>query len=195
MALHEHYVPPRYNYGQYLQWDGTERYELIDGELFDMSPAPSEPHQWIVTALGAILFRKLRGKKCRPYVSPFDVILPERGEKDEDVRTVVQPDVLVVCDPKKITKRGIRGAPDFVVEILSPSTAPRDRVAKAALYERHGVREYWIVDPDEKTVDALRLGADGRWIAPVRYGAEETAAPVEALPGVFIDLRELFEQA
>jgi Uma2 family endonuclease len=193
MALHDHYVPPRYNYGQYLQWDGTERYELIDGELFDMSPAPSSPHQFIAGELYRQLATTLRRKRCRAAIAPFDVILPERNEKDEEVRTVVQPDVLVVCDPKKISRRGVRGAPDFVIEVLSPSRDSRDRVVKAALYERHGVREYWIVDPDEKTVDALRLGADSRWIAPVRYGADEAAAPVEALPGVFIDLREVFE--
>lgn len=159
MDHHDH----RYTYSDYVRWQGDERWELIDGAPLLMSPAPSTRHQQISGRVSQQLFNQLEGKPCTPFYSPIDVRLPEGDEADDDVQTVVQPDVLVVCDPEKIDKKGVRGAPDFIVEILSPSTQVRDEVQKAALYEKYGVREYWIIDPDKNQVLIHVLGETGKW--------------------------------
>jgi Uma2 family endonuclease len=182
----------RFNYGQYLQWDGPERWELIDGVPFSMSPAPTPGHQRLSGRLFHRIYGQLRGKKCQAFYAPVDVRIPYGDEPDDEIMTTVQPDLVVVCDPKKIDQRGIRGAPDFVIEILSPSTSLRDRTDKLALYERSGVREYWIVDPTERDVLVMRLGDAGKWTKPTRHQAPERV-PIAALPGVSVDLAEVFE--
>lgn len=140
--------PPRFTYEDYCQWQGDERWELIDGEAFLMSPAPRLRHQRILGELHRQMANFLLGKSCQVFVAPVDVRLPKwPGEPDAKVDTVVQPDLVVVCDPGKLDDAGVRGAPDLVIEILSPATASRDQVSKRDLYLRHGVREYWLVDP------------------------------------------------
>lgn len=151
-------VDPRFSYGDYVLWQGDDRWELIDGEAFCVSPAPRTAHQRILLEIGSQSRNALQGHRCQPFVAPFDVRLPEGSKADEKIKTVVQPDVVVICDPGKIDEKGARGAPDFVVEILSPATTSRDRVQKAALYERLGVRECWIADPDRKTIEVRVLG-------------------------------------
>ena len=136
-----------FTYGDYRKWPDEERWELIDGQAFSMCAAPSLRHQGMVGWLSGELRDFLKGKTCRLYISPVDVLLPKPGQGDDETDTVVEPDIVVVCDPKKLTSAFIRGAPDLVVEILSPRTSKRDMKEKFELYERSGVREYWVVEP------------------------------------------------
>ena len=154
-----------HTYGEYLHWPDDVRYELIDGEARMMAPAPTADHQDIVGEIYYQLRQALEGAPCRVFIAPFDVRLPRGNEADEAVDTVVQPDVLLVCDPAKIDRRGVRGAPDWVVEVLSPSTAAHDQIAKRRVYERAGVREYWLVHPTDRTVTVYLL-KDGRYGVP-----------------------------
>ncbi len=175
----------RHNYGDYLTWPDDDRYELIDGVAYVMAPAPAVIHQAVLVELARQVDEALEESHCRVLIAPLDVRLPRGDETDEEVDTVVQPDLLVVCDPAKIDERGVRGAPDWIVEILSPATAAHDQVKKRDLYERHGVREYWLVHPVDRIITVYRVesGAYGRpYIAEL---AGETAA--RAVPGVVID--------
>jgi len=152
-----------YTYADYLQWPEGERWELIDGVAWDMSPAPRRSHQKILGLLFWLIADRTDDSPCETYVAPFDVRLPDHpeGGADESVSTVVQPDISVFCDSARLDDRGALGAPTLVVEILSPSTSYKDQTDKLALYERHGVREYWLVHPTDRTVRIYRLGADG----------------------------------
>ena len=146
-----------HTYAEYLSWPADTRYELIEGAAYLMSPAPLRVHQEIV---GEIYFQvriALERKPCRAYVAPFDVRLPRADEADEQVDTVVQPDMLVVCDESKLDERGMRGAPDWIVEVLSQATAVHDQTIKLAAYERAGVREVWLVHPADRAVSVYRL--------------------------------------
>ena len=147
-------------YGDYLTWPDDVRYELIDGVAYLMAPAPDLPHQEVAGEIYRQAANNLIGKQCRAFISPVDVRLPKFSEADEKIDTVVQPDVMVVCDSSKIDRRGIRGAPDWVVEVLSPSTAGHDQIKKRQLYERHGVREYWLVHPVDRVLTVYRLQGD-----------------------------------
>ncbi|MDR1620879.1 MAG: Uma2 family endonuclease [Synergistaceae bacterium] len=146
----------RYTYGDYCTWDDGLRWELIDGEAFCMSPSPKTSHQILLVALTWQLGNYFQGKDCQVLTAPLDVMLPRGGEAEKEIDTVVQPDVMILCDKAKLQDNGIKGAPDVVFEILSPSTAQRDLLDKLYLYERAGVREYLIVDPDNRTVTAYR---------------------------------------
>jgi len=182
-----------YTYGDYLRWDDDERWELIDGVAYNMTPAPARRHQGILRELAGQLFNYLKDKPCKLYLAPFDVRLPENDEADEEVTTVVQPDIVVICDPKKLDDRGARGAPDLVIEILAPSTSRKDVKIKFNLYEMHGVREYWIVDPTGGTVMAYRLGPDSRYGRPQVY-TDEDSAPVGIFEDLTIDLKAVFAE-
>jgi Uma2 family endonuclease len=183
----------KYTYKDYLTWDDDERWELISGQLYNMTPAPSRRHQ----KLSGELFRQfanfLFGKTCEVYDAPFDVRLPEPGESDDDAQNVVQPDLVVICDPSKLDDHGCKGSPDLVVEILSPSTSRKDLKEKFLLYERAGVKEYWVVDPVAKTVMAFRQYIDSRFGRPDVY-SEEDKAPVGVLEGLTIDLGLVFKE-
>ncbi|MEK7812897.1 MAG: Uma2 family endonuclease, partial [Candidatus Desantisbacteria bacterium] len=150
----------RFTYKDYLQWPDDERWELIDGVAYDMSPAPSRRHQEVVVELVSQFHNYLKDKPCQVYVAPFDVRLPEFDEDgagdhlDEDIETVVQPDIVIVCERGKLDDSGCKGSPDIVIEVLSPYTAKKDMITKYHLYERHRVKQYWIFDPatDEAVV-------------------------------------------
>jgi Uma2 family endonuclease len=173
----------RFSWADYQSWPDDERWELIDGIAYAMAPAPSIRHQSIVIALAARLEQQLRGQACRPFVAPTDVKLSETD--------VVQPDLLAVCDPRKITESHIEGPPDLVVEVLSPSTSAKDLRQKRALYERAGVPEYLIVDPLEQYAIRFLLGADGYDKGTVFASDEQlTFATLEQ---VSIPLWDLFE--
>src|SRR5512135_1548576 len=146
-----------HTYGDYLAWPEDVRYELIDGFAYLMAPAPDLAHQDIAGEIYFQVRRALEGKPCRAFIAPVDVRLPKSGEADDAVDTVVQPDVLVVCDEAKLDRRGVRGAPDWVVEVISPASASHDQVIKRRLYERYGVREYWLVHPADRVVTIYRL--------------------------------------
>lgn len=155
----------RFTYADYLQWPDDERWELIDGKAYAMSPAPTINHQ----ALAGQLFRQideaLDGTPCRALIAPVDVLLPASDEASEQATTVVQPDILVVCDPAKLTERNVCGVPDWIIEVLSPATARHDHLTKRALYEHAGVREYWLVHPVDCVVTVYTL-KDGQFGSP-----------------------------
>ena len=133
----------KFSYSDYLNWPEDERFELIDGVAYDMSPAPGTEHQSVSFELAGILYNFLKNKKCRAFSAPFDVRLPDMEKTaDSETFTVVQPDITVICDENKIDERGCKGAPDVVIEILSQSTAYRDETEKLRLYEKHKVKEY-----------------------------------------------------
>ncbi|MCG6942640.1 MAG: Uma2 family endonuclease [Thiohalocapsa sp.] len=156
--------PERHTYGEYRTWPEDQRYELIDGAAYAMAPAPSRQHQRLVGELFRAIADALEGSGCEVNVAPFDVRLPDGDEADDHIATVVQPDISVVCDPTKLDDKGCRGAPDWLIEVLSPATAGHDQVRKLALYERHGVQEYWLVHPVDRVLTIYRMenGAYGR---------------------------------
>ena len=180
----------KYTLADCLAWEEGTRGEIIDGEAVMMAP-PSTAHQLISMELARQLANFLEGRKCRVLPAPFAVRLFERaGDKPEDVQTVVEPDLSVVCDSAKLDKYGCRGAPDLVVEVLSPSTQRHDRLVKLDLYQRAGVREYWIVSPEEQTVQVLLLRS-GLLLPHELYGPEDIAK-VNVLEGCFVELSKVF---
>ena len=185
---------PRYTFADVLTWDEGERAEIIDGEVILMAPSPSRVHQGISGEICRQLGNYLKGKKCKVYAAPFDVRLFEvDGDRPEDVDTVVEPDITVVCDPAKLDERGCKGAPDMVVEILSPSTQRHDRLVKLGLYQRAGVREYWIVSPEEQTVQVMLLDSGGVLQLHEVYD-RDSIAKVNILDGCFIELAKVFAE-
>jgi Uma2 family endonuclease len=178
-----------HTYGDYLNWPDDVRYELIDGDAYLMSPAPDLSHQDVAGDIYRQAANALQNKSCRAFIAPVDVRLPKAQEADDFIDTVVQPDVLVVCDGNKLDKRGVRGAPDWVVEVLSPSTSGHDQIKKRQLYERHGVREYWLVHPVDRVLTIYCL-ADGEFGKPQIYQLEgETQVGI--LPEIVIRWDEL----
>ena len=175
-----------YTYKDYLTWGDDTRYELIDGVPYAMAGA-SRVHQEIVGGIFSQLYSFLKGKQCKVFIAPFDVRL-NPGSYDD---TVVQPDILVVCDRSKIGSKSCNGAPDMVIEILSPSNAQYDLLVKYQKYLNAGVREYWIVDPERKTVQVFIL-ENKKYIANV-YGDTDTAH-VHVLDGCRINLADVFSQ-
>ncbi len=174
-----------HTYGDYLGWPEGVRYELIDGIAYAMSPAPTVSHQEVVLEVARQIDEQLGDRPRRVLISPLDVRLPRGDEADEAIDTVVQPDVLVVCDPERIDERGVRGAPDWIIEVLSPASAAHDQVTKRELYERAGVREYWLVHPTDRIVIVYRLES-GRYGRPDIAELTGETAP-EAVSGVLID--------
>ncbi|WP_150051282.1 Uma2 family endonuclease [Methylomonas rhizoryzae] len=179
----------RHSYGDYLQWPEDVRYELIDGNAYLMSPAPDLAHQDVAGEIYFQARQALQGKPCRVFIAPLDVRLPKRDEADALIDSVVQPDVLVVCDAGKLDKRGVRGAPDWIVEVLSPSTASHDQINKRDLYQRHGVREYWLVHPIDRILTVYLL-QNGEYGKPDLYPLEGVT-PVGILPEIAIRWDEL----
>ena len=129
------------------------RVELIDGEIYYMA-GPSATHQRILNFLQYTVYGYLKGKTCEVFSAPFDVYFQHQ---EEDTPNIVQPDLMVICDRNKITKKGCIGAPDWIIEVVSPSTAHRDYLTKLPLYAEHGVKEYWIVNPMNETITTYRL--------------------------------------
>ena len=183
-----------WTYSDYLKWPDDERWEIIDGVAFAMSPAPTTTHQRILRNLGFTINAHLEGKKCEMFMAPFDVRLSDNiWQSDNYVETVVQPDIVVICDQAKIDKRGCKGAPDIVIEILSPTTAAIDMKVKFDLYQRHGVREYWIIHPSEKTLLLYKLDADGLYGKHERYVGNDKV-PVPLLGDLVIDFGKVFAE-
>ncbi len=173
-----------FTYGDYRLWSEDERWELIDGEAFAMSPAPTRTHQTILGEIFRQVANFLEGKPCQVFIAPFDVRLPESNETDDEVETVVQPDLVVVCDASKLDEKGCRGAPDWVVEVLSPSTASKDHVRKKLLYQHHGIREYWLVHPTDHILTRYLL--EGQAFGPALIEETEGSTDVAVLPGLAI---------
>lgn len=181
-----------YTYADLLEWNDDVRYELYSGIPMALA-SPSDIHQRISGEIYLQLGNYLRGKKCRAYYAPLDVrLFEEDGDHPKDVDTVVQPDLMVVCDQNKVDRHGVHGAPDLVIEILSDSTRRIDRLTKFNLYQRAGVREYWVVDPDAHTV-AVHLLQDGQYGSPDFYAAN-TIIPVSVLDDCMVDLSRIFQR-
>lgn len=182
----------RFTFADVLVWDEDERIEIINGEAFMMA-TPSSRHQEISMELSRQLANFLEGKRCRVYPAPFGVRLFEQdGDSPENVDTIVEPDISVVCDRNKIDKHGCKGAPDMVIEILSPSSLRHDRLVKLNLYQRAGVREYWIVDPENRSVQVFTLDGGALKIRE-DYGPQDVAK-VNVLDGYFIELSKVFSE-
>ncbi len=184
----------RYTYADYLTWLDDSRRELIDGVVRLLFPAPKRIHQDISRNIEYSIMTFLRGKSCKIYDAPFDVRLPKNGEKDgRQIYTVVQPDICVVCDLTKLDDNGCLGAPDMIVEIVSPSNTKHDIDTKFHLYQKHGVREYWIVFPDQKIVNVFLLNDKGMYEIVGMY-PEDSKVPVNIFNcELEIDLAEVFE--
>ncbi|GAW29147.1 MULTISPECIES: Uma2 family endonuclease [unclassified Carboxydocella] len=179
-------------YQDYLKLPEGERWEIIDGQAYAMVAALSRRHQEIAGYLFNKIYSYLQQNgTCKVYVAPFDVRLPEEGETEENCRNVVQPDISVICDRTKLDDKGCLGAPDWIIEVVSPSHASHDYVRKLNLYERFGVREYWIVNPDSRHILVYRLGEQGGYGAPIVIREGEIAQP-GLFPELSIDTRELF---
>ncbi len=175
-----------YTYADYLKWPGERCYELIDGVAYVKEPpAPSPLHQGVAGELYYQLRASLGQGPCRVYSAPFDVRLPKSGDVDAKTETVVQPDLLIVRDVRRIDSRGLRGAPDWVAEILSPSTAAHDQVVKLPTYESAGVGEVWLVSPVDHTVAIYRL-ENGRYGRPIIQKLRGQTT-LSAVPGVCVD--------
>jgi Uma2 family endonuclease len=175
-----------HTYADYLTWSATYGDELINGAAYVREPpGPSLSHQGVVLELGRQIANALEGKPCRVFVAPLDVRLPKSTEEDDHIDTVVQPDVFIVCDLKKIDARGMRGAPDWLAEVLSPGTARHDRRVKLPVYERAGVREVWLIDSIGRTLTLHRLEA-GHYGRAIRLELRGQT-PITAVPGVTID--------
>ncbi|WP_059105988.1 Uma2 family endonuclease [Shouchella shacheensis] len=180
----------KYSYADYLTWEEGERVEIIDGDIISMSPAPSRRHQEILGELFIALSVCLRDKACKAFIAPFDVRLLAEDKRDDEVDQVVQPDLSIVCDQHKLDDKGCNGAPDIIVEVLSPSTVKLDRWTKYLLYEKAGVKEYWLVDPANKSVEIHRLVA-GLYKFQGVFTKEDTI-DVELLSGLKLDLEPIF---
>jgi Uma2 family endonuclease len=181
-----------YSYANYLTWAFDERVELIKGKIFKMSPAPSRAHQQVSIYLASALFNYLKNKSCKVYAAPFDVRFPKESKEDEDIYTVLQPDICVICDSSKLDAKGCLGAPDIVVEILSPGNSKMELLNKYAVYEQFKVKEYWIVSLEERMFLKYTLDGSGKYQAPKSFTLGEELYS-EVLPGFELSLDEVFE--
>ena len=177
-----------YSWQEYLSWPTDERFELIEGAAYAISPAPRRRHQEISGGIFYQAYTALRGRGCSVFAAPFDVKLS--SDEDDDAPTVVQPDLTVACDPEKLTEQGMTGPPDLVVEIVSPESGIADRRRKYAVYESYDVREYWIVDQDEELVEVYLLEA-GSYVRAAVYAKDEQLTST-AVPELTVSLAEVF---
>ncbi len=179
-----------FTYADYLTWRFSEMVELIKGKLYLTSPAPAERHQRIAWALQGLLYVFFKNQPCRAYNAPFDVRLVKSSMADEQITTVVQPDICVICDLNKIDERGCLGAPDWIIEIISPATIKKDLNEKFNLYEENGVKEYWIVMPDSNAVNQYVL-QNNKYEYINTFGHSQKLAPA-IFPNLQIELNEVF---
>ncbi len=181
-----------YTYADYLQWKFEERLELIKGKIFKMSPAPSTRHQQISGHIYREISWFLKGKTCHIFSAPFDVRLSKKGSNNSEITTVVQPDICVICEESKLDERGCLGAPDIVVEILSPGNTKKEMRNKFQLYQESSIPEYWVVFSAEELIQIFRLNAQGKYIADDPYvPGDEIRTPI--LKGFKLQLTEVFE--
>jgi len=185
-------IKGKYTYADYLTWPDEERWEIIDGIPYAMSPAPTRKHQGVLGELFRKFANYFDNKPCRVYVAPFDVRLAFDYSDDHLVDTVVQPDISIFCKKDRLDDKGAVGAPDLVVEILSPSTTKKDIKTKLLLYQKYGVREYWMLEPEKETVEVVVLDENGKYNPGKEYDAMITSS---IFPELTIDLLTLFEKA
>jgi Uma2 family endonuclease len=181
-----------YTYADYLKWKFEEQVELIRGKIFKMTPAPAPRHQQISIKLSSRIFYFLEKKKCQVFSAPFDVRLPTKNKKkDNEITTVVQPDICVICDQSKIDGHGCLGAPDLIVEILSPGNSKKEVRLKFELYEEAGVKEYWIVYPAEQNTAVFILNEDSKYDGAKIYAGDDRIKST-AVKGLIIKPDDIF---
>lgn len=183
------YKIKKYTYEEFLEIDDGNRYELLDGELYLMS-SPSRLHQKVVVELARQIGNYLEGKKCEVYVAPLNV---KFFEKKDIYPTVVQPDVMIICDKNKLADKAIIGAPDLVIEVLSQYNASHDTFYKYNLYQHYGVKEYWIIDMQRQVITPYILNKDGVYTLPKMYKLTEDIK-INILKNCTISLKKLFEE-
>ncbi|OPZ83812.1 MAG: hypothetical protein BWY74_04370 [Firmicutes bacterium ADurb.Bin419] len=181
----------KYSYVDYLTWDENERWEILDGVPY-MQAAPSRIHQEISMELATQFHTYLKGKTCRVFAAPFCVRL-DVEKNNEDIRNVVEPDITIVCDNSKLDERGCIGSPDMIIEILSPSTGKNDKLIKFNKYEKAGIKEYWIVEPEQKLISVFLLQPNGRYGRPEVY-SEENTIKVSIFQDLEINLNTVFDK-
>ncbi len=181
-----------YSYANYLNWLFEERVELIKGKMFKMSPAPSRAHQEVFGTIFNSIHNFLKNKPCKVYGAPFDVRFPKKSKADKDVFTVLQPDLCVVCDLTKLDDKGCIGAPDIVVEILSPGNNKKELFHKYQVFEEFGVQEYWIVSQSDQNILIYSLNEFGKF-QPSKIFTLGEQITSSVLPGFVLKLDEVFE--
>ncbi|MBC6111922.1 Uma2 family endonuclease [Pedobacter fastidiosus] len=180
-----------YSYANYLNWLFEDRVELIKGKIFKMSPAPSRVHQEISRNIFKPLVNFLDRKICKVYSAPFDVRFPKKSKADQDVFTVLQPDICVICDKSKLDDRGCIGAPDLVVEILSPGNTKMELLNKYQVYEEFGVKEYWVVSQSDQSILIYTLNDSGKFQPSKIFTLSEKITST-VLPGFELELDDVF---
>lgn len=179
-----------YTYADYLTWRFKERVELLWGKVREMTAAPSTLHQKVLGSLHLAVGNRIKNTNCQVFIAPFDVRLPVKGT-GSDIINVVQPDLCVVCDERKIDDKGCLGAPDLVAEVLSPSTSTRDAKDKLRLYEQAGVPEYWVVDPYAGIIHKYILASGGKYQSAYPVTAEDEIIS-ETIPGLVFSMQDVF---
>jgi len=181
-----------WTYHDYREWSDEERWELINGRAYNMTPAPTLMHQNLVGIIYRLLCQRLNDAGCHVLISPVDVLLPTKERQEQESDTVVQPDIFVVCDKSKLKSKYVVGAPDLVVEVLSPSTAKKDEGIKRDAYEAAGIQEYWLVHPMDHTINRYAL-IDGLFQTPDVFGLEDSIVSSRFVDLVAIRLSDIFE--
>ncbi|HUB59259.1 MAG TPA: Uma2 family endonuclease [Puia sp.] len=181
-----------YTYADYIAWNFKERLELFRGKIFKMG-APNMNHQVVCGYLFNKFYDHLKGKTCQVFIAPFDVRLPIKNRNtDNEVTTVVQPDICIFCDPSRLDDRGACGAPDLAIETLSPGNRKDELRMKYEVYEEAGVKEYWIADPAKKNVLVFLLQPDGKFAIPEIYTANDRLK-ARCIPELSINVKEMFD--
>jgi len=193
MKLADLDLSKQYNYADYVLWQFKERVELLRGRPFQVEPVTYLQHQRIVSRLNGLFWSFLKDKRCEVFPAPVDVRLFGNKPNNEQVDTVLQPDLIVVCDPSKLDKRGCIGAPNLVIEVLSPGNRQLEMHGKYELYEEAGVKEYWLVNYTDKTVLVYLLNEAGRFIGLQPLTTAQTLTP-NLFPELHINLEELFAE-
>jgi Uma2 family endonuclease len=184
----------KYTFEDYLTWNDGKRWEIIDGVAYLMSPMPTLEHQEISGNLFLKIRGYLQGKKCQVFHPPFDVRLSQQDENSKKASSTVQPDITVICDRNKLDSKGCKGAPDLIIEILSPSTSKHDTIRKYNLYERNAVREYWIVDPSNQIIERFSYDDSLGKYKQIEYFARESIISPIIFPDLQINLEEIFPE-
>lgn len=189
-TLNEIDLSGTYSYASYLRWKFEERVELIRGKIFQMG-APWADHQRLLGFIHAEIYNHLRNHSCEVFAAPFDVRFPDHSKSNDQVYTVLQPDICVICDERKLDKRGCIGAPDIIIEILSPGNNRKELKNKFDIYEQYGVREYWIVSPSAHSLLKYVLNETGVFVTGKSY-AGGTEFVSDILPGFCLNIDEVF---
>lgn len=186
-----------YSYADYLTWQLEETVELIRGKIMAMSPAPSLKHQSVITNLGGSLYQYFHKRPCKLFYAPFDIKLYNSKKSrltDQQVFSVVQPDLCVICDKDKLTEQGCNGAPDWIIEVLSPGNTKKEMRLKYDIYQENGVIEYWLVYPYEQAVYQFVLDQDTeKYQLFAMYAGDDLAKPY-LFPELHIDLADVFAE-